>query len=83
MKLVFNKNEKLEISVLHEVGGQSKDFNYIEMIKNLLVSKSLGEPELIGEFTDSEKNSIDSMVKHINLEVANFFSEEKEMDENG
>ena len=75
MKLVFTKNEALEISV-HKLSDSNKtEFNYVDMIKELIKNEKLDTPELIGEFTEAEKESINSMVKHINTEVANFYSD--------
>ena len=82
MKLVFEKNEKLEISVTQKEGDESKTFSYVEMIKHLIVAKSLEHAEIIGDFTESEIKSINSMLDHINLEVAEFYSEDNGLDEN-
>ena len=76
MKLVFRKNEKQEISVLSKDGDNEAEFNYIDMIKSLINVKQLEEPELDGEFSDSEKASISSMISHINNEVTDFYSED-------
>lgn len=77
MKLVFTKNEELEISV-HKLSGNNKTkFNYIDMIKELIKDKKLDASELNGEFTEAEMGSINSMVDHINTEVANFYSDEE------
>jgi len=78
MKLVFNKNEKYEISVFSKTDDGSVKFKYIDMIKSLISVKQLEEPELIGEFSDSEKESISSMINHINTEITNFYSEGEE-----
>lgn len=72
MNLVFNKNEKLEISVHSQSGKNKAEFSYINMVKELIKEEKLELPELIGEFTEAEKKSIYSMVEDINLEVANF-----------
>lgn len=78
MKLIFSKNEKLEISV-HKMSGDSRsEFSYIDMIKELITTQKLDNPELEGEFSEAEKGSIHSMVKHINDEVSNFYSDEDE-----
>ena len=75
MKLVFSKNDQLEITVMQKNGDTTIEFNYVDMIKKLIDAKSLEEPEMIGEFSDSEKDSIMSMIEHINAEVAEFYSE--------
>lgn len=75
MKLVFGKNDQLEISVMQKVGENSVEFNYIDMIKSLIERKALDEPELLGEFSELERNSICSMVNHINSVVSEFYAE--------
>lgn len=77
MKLVFSKNEELEISVHSQSGSNKAEFSYIEMIKELIKEEKLDTPELVGEFTEAEKESVNSMIKHINDEVANFYSDEE------
>jgi len=76
MKLVFNKNEDLEISVTQKNGNEIKEFNYVEMIKDLIHTKNLEEPEMVGDFTDSEIGSIKAMIQHINTDVSEFYSED-------
>jgi len=66
---VFKKNENQEIGVYHEVDGKLNDFSYIEMIKYLIKSKKLKQPEISGGFTDAEVKSIKSMITHINKQV--------------
>lgn len=78
MKLVFSKNDKHEISVVSKVGDHTDEFNYIEMIKQLIEVKQLEEPEFEGDFSDSEKQSVLSMINHINQDVTEFYSEDEE-----
>lgn len=78
MKLVFKKNEKQEISVLSRDVDNTTDFNYIDMIKKLIDVKELEEPEFNGEFSDSEKDSVLTMINHINQEVGDFYSDNDE-----
>lgn len=77
MKLIFTKNEHSEISVMHKIGSNAEEFSYVKMIKNLISDKKLDEPELNGIFSDSEKESIISMITDINSEVEKFYSEEE------
>ncbi|WP_156412622.1 hypothetical protein [Pseudohongiella spirulinae] len=70
------KNEELEVSVSQKHGDKQKAFNYVDMIKCLIEEKKLDEPELIGDFSDSERSSISSMISHINQEVSDFYAEE-------
>ena len=76
MKLVFRKNEENEISVLRKEGDDTSEFSYVDMIKSLIETKSLEEPEIDGEFSEAEKESIANMITHINNDVAEFYSED-------
>lgn len=81
MKLSFSKNEELEVSVTQKIGEEYKSFNYIGMIKSLIENKRLDDPELIGGFSDSERESISSMITHINNEVSDFYNEDDSQEE--
>ncbi len=69
MKLVFNKDENSQISVSQEVEGKTKDFSYVDMIKNLINEKKLEEPQVDDGFSEAETKSIKTMVDLINREV--------------
>lgn len=81
MRLVFKKDESLEISVSSLDDGSAVEFKYLDLIRNLIKVKKLDEPELIGDFSESEKLSIASMINHINGVVTDFYSECNEGDE--
>lgn len=70
MKLRFKKDENKQISVVQLKDGEEIDFSYIEMIKSLIASRNMEEPEILEGFTEAEVNSIKSMVKHINKEIS-------------
>ena len=70
MKLVFKKDTDHQISVFQEVDGNQLDFSYIDMIKALIKSKELEEPEISEGFSEAEKESIKSMVTFINKEIS-------------
>lgn len=78
MKLIFKKNEESEITVMQKTNGSEVEFDYVNMIKKLINDKNLEEPEIDGDFSESEKESIMSMVADINSEVTKFYSEEKD-----
>lgn len=78
MKLVFSKSEESEISVHKLSNGNKTDFNYVDMIKALIKDEKLVTPELNGDFSDAEKESINSMINHINSEVAHFYYDEED-----
>lgn len=69
MEIVFKKNDNSEISVFSKVDDHEQDFSYVEMIKALIESKIMEKPEILGEFTEAEKKSINSMVTCINKEI--------------
>lgn len=70
MKLVFRKNEAGEISVFRKEDDTEKPFVYVEMIKELIESRSMDEVEVHGNFSDAERGSISSMTKFINEAIA-------------
>lgn len=78
MRLVFKKDENLEISVSSMDDGSATEFKYIDLVRNLMKVKKLDDPELIGDFSESEKLSIASMINHINGVVTDFYSEGNE-----
>ena len=70
MKVVFKKNDESLISVFQNIDGQEKDFSYVDMIKSLIDSREMEEPEISAGFTDAEIKSINSMVMSINKEIS-------------
>lgn len=70
IKLIFKKGEDAQISVFQSVDGQEIDFSYVDMIKALIDSKEMDEPEISDGFTDAEIKSINSMVSFINKEIS-------------
>ncbi|HBG27641.1 MAG: hypothetical protein A2Y10_10435 [Planctomycetes bacterium GWF2_41_51] len=69
MKLIFKKDDKSQISVFRNVNGQEQVFSYIDMIKDLIASKNMEEPEISGNFAHAEVASIKRMVEFINKEI--------------
>ncbi len=70
MKLVFKKDDDCKISVFQSVDDNEQDFSYVDMIKALIASKEMEEPEISDGFTDAEIKSINSMVTLINNEIS-------------
>jgi len=70
MKLLFKKNEENQISVFQKVDGGEQDFVYVDMIKALIVSRKMEDPEISGRFTEAEIKSINSMVALINKAIS-------------
>ena len=69
MKIVFKKDEDSQITVFHVVNGEEKEFLYVDMIKALIDSKKMEEPDIEGSFTEAEIKSINSMVECINKSI--------------
>lgn len=66
MKLVFEKKDSQTIKAKINHKGDIHDFDYVAMLKGLLDCGSLDDSELKGDFSEAEKNSIASMVRHLN-----------------
>ena len=69
MKLIFKKDEESQISVVQNIDGTEQDFSYVDMIKALIESKKMEEPEISEGFTEAETTSIKRMVEFINKEI--------------
>ena len=69
MKLIFKKDEESQISVVQDIDGTKQEFSYVDMIKALIESKKMEEPEILEGFTDAEVTSIKRMVEFINKEI--------------
>lgn len=70
MKLIFKKDARYQISVFQVVDEREQEFSYVDMIKALIASKKMEEPEISGGFAEAEIKSINSMVKFINKEIS-------------
>jgi len=70
MRLVFKKNEESQISVFQKVDDREQDFIYVDMIKALIASRKMEDPEISEGFTEAETKSINSMVAFINKEIS-------------
>ncbi len=70
MKLVFKKDKESQISVFQNVDGSEQDFSYLDMIKALIKSGKMEDPEILEGFTEAEIKSINSMVTYINKEIS-------------
>lgn len=63
------KKENDEYSIKVKINDEEKSFSYIEMIKELYENKKLEDAEYDGDFSDTEKESVDSLVNDINEHV--------------
>jgi len=69
MKLIFKKDDNLNVTVFRKKGKTETEFSYVEMIKELIKTGKLDRPSTVGDFTDAEKESIQSMTEFINREL--------------
>ena len=69
MKLIFKKDDESQISVFQDIDGEKQKFSYVDMIKALIGSKKMEEPEILEGFADAEVTSIKRMVEFINKEI--------------
>lgn len=70
MKLVFKKDEESQIKVSQKIEGAERDYSYVDMIKSLIETRVMEQPEISGGFTEAEIKSINSMVTFINKEIS-------------
>lgn len=71
MKLIFEKDAQQEISVkLKKDGKDEENFNYIEMIRQLIENKSFED----SEFKNLSKDEEDKITSMLN-EISKVFSE--------
>lgn len=75
MKWILKKQDE-NCSIKVYENEEKIDFSYIEMIKQLYLKQKIEEPEYEGEFSDDEKESIQELIKEINIHVDNFFANE-------
>ena len=71
------KKENDEYSIKVKINDEEKS-SYIEMIKELYENKKLEDAEYDGDFSETEKESVDSLVNDINEHVQNFFEHNNE-----
>jgi len=81
MKLIFKKDEQSQISVLQSTNCEEREFSYVDMIKALIESRKMEEPQILGDFTAAEVASIKRMIEFINKEVATCDENGKEDEE--
>lgn len=77
MKWILKK-ENDECSIKAKSDDGEIPFSYIEMIKELYENKKLEAVEYDGDFSETEKESVDFLVNDINEHVRNFFENNEE-----
>lgn len=76
MKLKFMRQEDGEVEVKTIVGSSEIEFDYVKMLEYLLSDGQMGEPALVGEFSEEERKSIFRMVDFINQKIRDLESGE-------
>lgn len=71
MKLIFTKNSTNEISVQLQKGTIAVDFNYTEMIKQLLICNTFEDSDFHNVTEDEQEKIADMLSK-----ITNVFKEE-------
>lgn len=77
MKLIFRKTDG-EMEVLIRNGTAEDKFTYINMIKSLIEKNKFEDTEFDSSISDKEKESINDMLKKINLVVEENSKEKNE-----
>lgn len=81
MKWILRKeNDECLIKVKKQEGGEEKDFSYIDMIKDLYENKRIEPAEYDGDFSEKEKESLDELIKDINIHIQTFFESDECID---
>ena len=69
MQMIFTKNQDGEIDVAIKDGEQNIAFSYPEMILRLYKDKSLISPEIEGNFSDEEIQSINELTDELRTAI--------------
>lgn len=73
------KKENNECSIKVKMNDDEEiPFSYIEMIKVLYENKELEATEYEGDFSETEKESVDLLVNDINVHVQAFFERDSD-----
>lgn len=73
------KKENDECSIKVKMNDDEEiPFSYIEMIKMLYENKELEATEYEGDFSETEKESVDLLVNDINVHVQAFFERDSD-----
>lgn len=81
MQLAFEKKDDDKVEVFFKEDNQKVAFDYGELVLKLYNDKRMEPPEICGDFTEVEKQSIEQLVADINnaIEEANNPKEELEL----
>lgn len=77
MQLSFKKISDEEITVEFKKDDLYQMFSYPEMVLKIYEERTCEEPEIIGSFTEKEKESIAELIKELRLAI----SEAEHLDE--
>ena len=76
MRWIFAKeNEECNVR-LQKTDGMNIDFSYIEMIKELYEEKRIDLAEFKGDFSESEKESVNVLIEEINRHAQDFLRDD-------
>ena len=76
MRWIFAKeNEECNVK-LQKTDGTNIDFSYIEMIKELYEEKRIDLAEFKGDFSESEKESVNLLIEEINRHAQDFLRDD-------
>lgn len=73
MRWILRKENDECLIKVKKTDEEETDFSYIEMIKELYENKKLEPVEYEGEFSETEKESVNALINDINLHVQTFF----------
>lgn len=78
MQLSFKKISNGEVIVEFKKADIYQTFSYSEMVLRIYEERTLEEPEIIGDFTEKEKESIAELIEELRLAMLEAEQMEKE-----
>lgn len=78
MQLSFKKISNGEVIVEFKKANIYQTFSYSEMVLRIYEERSLEKPEIIGDFTEKEKESIAELIEELRLAMLEAEQMEKE-----
>lgn len=69
MTLALTKHPDGNITISFKNGTAYEEFSYSQMIIRLYADRQIDEPEMIGDFTDDERYSINELIKEMRSAV--------------
>lgn len=70
MKWILRRDQEECKIDIQRADGQIREFSYVEMVELLYKKEKIEDPpEYLGSFSQKEKDSIEKLIKAINLQV--------------